>query len=292
MRRPWVIIGYVGYAVGLFALFAYVNFPSQQVRSHILTTLRQFGLEQVRIGDIQPLLPVGLSFNEVSVGHDVGGQAVELVRFPALQVWLRTWLPFASSRHIGFEGGLYGGNVLGAVEWEQNGKAPNLGIRADLRGIRPATHPLVAKWEPQPFEGRLTGSLTFQLADQHWRNGNGRLMLQSEGGSIAGLEVKGLRLPALTYEQLTGELLLSQQRLVVKEFHLRGRDWQLEVQGHISLQELMRQSPLELTIRVRASETLEQQLGMIGMMLRQRRDRRGFSAFKISGTLENPSVML
>lgn len=292
MRRPWIIIGYIGYALGLFALFTYANFPSQQVRSHILTVLRQFGLEQVRIGDIQPLLPMGLSFKEVSVGHDIGGQAAELVRFTALQIWLRTWLPFTSSRRIGFEGGLYGGNVLGAIEWEQNGKARSLGIRADLRGIRPATHPLVASWGPQSFEGRLAGNLTLQLADHQWRNGNGRLMLQSEGGNIAGIEVKGLRLPALAYEQLTGELFLSQQSLVVKEFLLRGRDWQLELHGHISLQEVVRQSPLELTLRVHTSETMEQQLGMIGMMLKQRRDRRGFAAFKISGTLENPSVML
>jgi type II secretion system protein N len=292
VRRSWIIAGYICYAVGLFALFTYLNFPSQQVRSYIVTTLGQVGLDQVWIGDVEPLLPAGLRFREVSVAYHVGGQALELVRFSALQVRLRKWWPFTNAVHLGFEGGLYGGHILGAVKWEQNGETSGLGLRADLRDIRPAAHPLAARWGLQSLESRLAGNIALQLADQRWRTGNGRLIIQGEGGTIAGIEVKGMRLPPLAYEQLTGELLLAQQNLVVKEFVLRGRDWQLEVQGQIAFQEILRQSPLDLTLRVRTSEPLEQQLGMLGMVLKQRRDRRGFSAFKIGGTLENPSAML
>jgi CYTH domain-containing protein len=87
-------------------------------------------------------------------------------------------------------------------------------------------------------------------------------------------------------------MVLQQRSLVLKEFSMRGRDWQLEAHGNVSLQQDTLQSPLNLTIRVRASEGLEQQLGMIGMFLKQRRDRRGFSSFKIGGTLEHPQATL
>jgi type II secretion system protein N len=291
-RRPWVIGGYIGYTLALFALFIYLNFPSQQVQAYVLATLSRLGLHQVRIGAVQPLLPAGMTFREVSVAHEVNGQRLELVHLPALQIWLRRLPPFANPLRIGFEGGLYGGNILGAVEWQENGQEPALGIRVDLRDIRPAVHPLVARLGNPPFEGKLTGNMTLQLSGSHWQDGNGRLMIQGEAGSFAGFEIKGVRLPSLTYEQLTGELVLQQRSLVVKEFSMRGRDWQLEAHGNVSLQQDMLQSPINFTLRVRASEGLEQQLGMVGMFLKQRRDRRGFSAFKIGGTLEHPHATL
>jgi type II secretion system protein N len=291
-RRPWVIGGYVCYAVALFALFTYLKFPSQQVRSFVLTTLSRLGLEQVRIGAVQPLLPAGLTFREVSVAHDVNGEPVELVRLPALQIQLRRLPPFANPLRIGFEGALYGGNILGAMEWERNGRGPALGIHADLRDIRPAAHPLVARLGKPTFEGKVTGNITLHLSGPQWQDGDGRLMIQGEAGSIAGLEIKSVRFPSLVYEQLASELVLQQRNLVVRNFLMQGRDWQVELQGNVSLREVLRQSPIDLSLRVRTSETLQQQLGMIGMFLKGRRDRRGFAAFKIGGTLENPTAML
>jgi type II secretion system protein N len=291
-RRPWVIGGYIGYAVALFVLFTYLNFPSQQVRAFVLTTLGRLGLHQVRIGAVQPLLPAGMTFREVSVAHEVNGQRLELVHVPALQIWLRRLPPFANPLRIGFEGGLYGGNILGAVEWQQNGQEPALGIRVDLQDIRPAAHPLVAKLENPPFEGKLTGNMTLHLPGSHWQDGNGRLTVQGAAGSIGSFEVQGVRLPSLTYEQFTGELVFQQRSLEIKEFSMRSQDWQLEAHGNVSLRQDMLQSPVNLIVRVRASEGIEQQLGMVGMFLKQRRDRRGFSAFKIGGTLERPRATL
>ena len=130
-RQALIVTGYLCYALALFALFAYLKFPSQQVRALVLTTLRHNGLEQIRIGSVAPLLPAGLTFSEVSVARDFDGQAVELMRLPELQVQLQTLRPFANPVRIGFEGGFYGGTLLGALEWESNGKGPNLGIRVE-----------------------------------------------------------------------------------------------------------------------------------------------------------------
>ena len=80
--------------------------------------------------------------------------------------------------------------------------------------------------------------------------------------------------------------------MVVKDLQMRGRDWQVAVQGNVSLNERLRQSPVDLTLRVHTSETLEQQLGLVGIFLKQRRDRLGFTALKISGTLEHLNPVL
>jgi type II secretion system protein N len=291
-RRPLILTGYLCYAVALFALFAYLKFPSQQVRAFVLSTLNHHGLGQIRIGSIQPLLPAGLTLSEVSVAHDVNGQPLELMRMPELQVQLRTLRPFANPIRIGFEGGCYGGMLWGAVEWEHNGKGSTLGIHVDLQDIRPAVHPLAAKLGNASVDGKLAGNITLQLSSAGWQDGNGRLIIQGDAGSIVGLEVGSVRLPALIYEQLAGELTLQQRSVMVKEFQIRGRDWQVDIQGKISLSERLRQSPIDLTLRLRASEAIEQQLGLVGMFLKLRRDRRGFATLKISGTLEHPSPVL
>jgi type II secretion system protein N len=291
-RRPVILAGYLCYAVALFALFAYLKFPSQQVRAFVLTALSHHGLEQIRIGSVHPLLPAGLTFSEVSMTHDIEGQPLELMRIPELQVRLRTLRPFANRRRISFEGGLYGGMLLGAIEWEHNGKGPLLGIQVEMQDIRPAAHPLATKLGNAIVEGKFTGTITLQLSDGRWQDGNGRLVIQSESGSIAGLDIGGVRLPALPYEQLAAEFALQQRHVVVKDFQMRGRDWQVDVQGNVSLNEHLRLSPIDLTLRVRTAESLEQQLGFVGMFLKQRRDRRGFTAVKISGTLEHPNPVL
>jgi type II secretion system protein N len=291
-RRSVILAGYLCYAVALFALFTYLKFPSQQVRAFVLTALSRHGLEQIRIGSVHPLLPAGLTFSEVSVTHDIDGQPLELMRIPELQVRLRTLRPFANPFRIGFAGGLYGGMLWGAIEWEHNGKGPRLGIQVEMQDIRPAAHPLATILGNAIVEGKFTGTITLQLSDGRWQDGNGHLVLQSESGSIAGFDIGGVRLPSLPYEQLAAELALQQRHVVVKNFQMRGRDWQVDVQGNVNLNERLRQSPVDLTLRVRTAESLEQQLGFVGMFLKQRRDRRGFTAVKISGTLEHPNPVL
>jgi type II secretion system protein N len=291
-RRPVIWVSYLCYAVVLFALFTYLKFPSQQVRAFVLMALSHHGLGQIRIGSIQPLLPAGLTLSEVSVTHDVNGQPLELMRMPELQVQLRTLRPFANPLRIGFEGGLYGGMLSGAVEWEHNGRGPLLGIQVNLQDIRPGAHPLTARLGNAIVAGKVAGTITLQLTNGRWQDGTGRLILLGESGSIAGLAIGGVRLPSLTYDQLTAELALQQRHVVVKDLQMSGRDWRVAVQGNVSLNERLGQSPIDLTLRVHTSETLEQQLGLVGIFLKQRRDRQGFTALKISGTLEHLNPVL
>ena len=291
-RRPVIWAGYLCYAVVLFALFTYLKFPSQQVRAFVLSALSHHGLGQIRIGSIQPLLPAGLTFSEVSVSHAVNGQLLELMNMSELQVQLRPLRPFANPLRLGFEGALYGGMLLGTVEWEHNGMEPLLGIHVNLQDIRPAAHPLTAGLGNAIVAGKVAGTITLQLSKGGWQDGTGRLILQGEPGSIAGLDLGGVRLPALTYDHLTAELTLQQRHVVVKDLQMSSRDWQVTVQGNVSLNERLRQSPVDLTVRVHTSGTMEQQLGLVGIFLKQRRDRHGFTALKIKGTLEHLNPVL
>jgi type II secretion system protein N len=293
IRYRWLMVGgYICFGLVLFALFAFIKFPGQQVRATVLTILSHHGLEHLRIGTIQPLLPPGLAFHEVSLTQEVNGQSVELVRFPELRVYLRTLLPFSNPRRLRFEGELYGGSVLGTVEWHQASDTPTVGIRADLQGLRPGMHPVVTRLSHAAMEGTLMAAMTLQISSAPWQEGEGHLVLQGDVGSLSGLEVMGVKLPSLPYEQLAGEFALQTRSVIVRSFLIRGRDWQFDAQGKVGLSERLAQSTLDFTLDVRTSEALEQQLGIVGTTLKQRRDRRGFASFRIGGTLGHPTFIL
>jgi type II secretion system protein N len=291
-RRVLIVCSYICYTLALFALFAYLKFPSQRVHSLVLMTLSRYGLEQVRIGAVQPLLPAGLAFQEVSVAHEVNGQTVEFIRVPELHLYLGTLLPFINPRHLRFAGELYGGNLLGTVQWEENGAGPMVGIEANFQDFHPAVHPMAARLGSVTLDGSLTGAMTLQIPRTQWHQSAGQLVIQGEAGGVLGIEIMGMHLPPLAYEQLTGELLLQLQRVIVKDVLIQGRDWQFQAHGTVNLTEHLPQSPVEMTLRIRTSDAFGQQLGMVGTMLKQRRDQHGFTSLKIGGTLGHPTMQL
>jgi type II secretion system protein N len=178
------------------------------------------------------------------------------------------------------------------VEWGHNGGGPGLGIQVNLQDIQPVTHPLTTKLGNALVAGKLAGTIALQLSNARWQDGDGRLLLRGEAGKLVGLVIGGVPLPALTYEQLTIELALQQGHVMLKDVQMSGRDWQIAVQGRVSLSERLRQSAVDLTLRVHTSEIFVQQLGLAGLFLKQRRDHLGVSTLKVKGTLEHLKPIL
>jgi type II secretion system protein N len=291
-RRPLTIAGYFFYALALFVAFAYLKFPGQEARAMALTGLSRLGLDHVYIEAIHPLLLAGVAFRDIRYSRDVDGQSLDLLRAPEFRVYWRTFVPFADSFRLRFEGELYGGDLSGTIEWQQNRQDAVVEIQGYLREIRPGIHPAVARLGKTTIDGTLLGNLALRVPKSAWKEGQGQLTLKGDAGRITGLEFSGVQLPALPYEQLSAEVVWQMRHVVVRELSIQGRDWQLDVQGKVNLTNHLPASTLDLTMRVRAMDNLEQQLGLIGTVLKQRRDRRGFSSFRIAGTLGQPNIAL
>jgi type II secretion system protein N len=289
--RRWLIVsGYAGYGIALFVLFIYVTFPAPQVRNWLLTSLRHQGVTDLHIDSVQRLFPPGLALRQVRLGLEANGQRSELVRIPVLRVYLTSFLPFANRLRVRFDGELYGGHILGEVTWGHEGEKPRVELHADVRDVRLDGIPSLASLAKAAVKGRLMGSMTLWMPGSRWQEGEGRLVFQTDAGGLSGIEVMGIRLPALAYDQLGGELALRTRSVVVREILVRGRDWQLALRGEVGLTEPLTQSSLDLILGIRSSEALEQQLGVIGALLKQRRERRETPSFRIGGTLSKPSI--
>lgn len=291
-RWPIMVTGYVCYALVLFALFVYVKFPGQQVRGMVLTALSRHGLNQIHIESVTPIFPPGIALRHVSFGHEANGRPVELVRISELRTYLRTLVPFGHLLRVRFEGELYGGNLLGEVVWERTGESPVVEVSANVQDVRLDALPLGDRVGNMKLGGKLVGNMTLRMTSPRWEEGEGRLVFRGDAGGLPAVEVMGVKFPALAYEQFGGELALQTRTVVISDVRALGRDWQLDVRGRVGLTKNLSQSTLDLTLRARVSEALEQQLGLVGTFLKQRRDRRGFASFRIGGTLSNPKFIL
>jgi type II secretion system protein N len=291
-RRPLILAGYCFYALALLAIFVYLKFPNQEARSMVLTTLSRHGLEHVYIATVQPLLSAGIALRDVRYVRDIQGQALDLLRTPEFRLYWRTLVPFARPLRLRFEAEVYGGDMSGTIDWQENDQRTMVDLQARLHDVHPGLHPAVGRLGNTTVEGKLLGDLTLRVPSAAWQEGEGRLTLQGDAGRVTGLAIAGVQLPPLAYEQLSGDVVWQTHDVVVRDFIVRGRDWQFDIQGKLNLTQHLPASPLDLTLRVRASDSLEQQLGLVGTMLKQRRDRRGFSSFRIGGTLGQPSFVL
>ncbi|MGH8055866.1 MAG: type II secretion system protein GspN, partial [Candidatus Entotheonellia bacterium] len=253
-RRSLIVGSYICSGLTLFVLFVYLTFPSQRVRQLLQTTLRQQGLSDISIGSVKPLLPPGLALRQLTVAVESSGQRWELARIPELRIYPHMFVPFWKPLRVGFEGKLYGGHMLGQVTWVQVRDERGLELRADVRDVHLDALPLAAILATPPLQGKLMGTMTLWMPRPRWQESEGRLVFQASAGGLSGIEVMGVRFPALTYDQLGGELALQTRSLVVRELSVRGRDWQLGLRGKVGLNDNFPQSTLELTLGVRSSE--------------------------------------
>jgi type II secretion system protein N len=291
-RRSLIALGYIGYALALCIGFLYLQFPAPEVHRLLQTALTRQGLEALRIGAVQPLWSAGVALRDIRYVREADGRSLDVVGAPELRLYMRTLVPFAKAWRLRFEGELYGGRVAGTVEWQRNGQEATVDLQAALHDLHPGAHPALVQLAKATVDGRLAGEMRLRIANASWQQGEGRVVLHGEAGRVAGLEVGGGQWPSLTYEQVSGEIVWQRRDLLVRDLLIRGRDWQFDLQGHMHLTTPLPASPLDLTVRVRASEPLEQQLGFLGTVLKQRRDRRGIASFRIGGTLGQPRVVL
>jgi len=290
-RRSLMVGAYICSGLTLFVLFVYLTFPSQRVRQLLLTSLREQGLSDISIGSVEPLLPPGLALRQLSLTVEANGAQREWARVPELRIYPHMFVPFWKPPRVGFEGELYGGHMFGEVTWVRVKDEPGIELRADVRDVHLDALPLTATLATPPLQGKLMGTMTLWIPKPRWQESEGRLVFQAGAGGLSGIEVMGVRFPSLAYDHLGGELALQTRSLVVRELSVRGRDWQLGLRGQVGLNDNFPQSTLDLTLGIRSSEALEQQLGSIGAFLKQRRERRELLSFRIGGTLRSPSFI-
>jgi type II secretion system protein N len=244
-------LGWVLASVACFILFLFLTFPYGPLQNRLLTELNRATGWEVRAADWSVGFPAGLEWHDVVLaGPAIGAIPLEDVRatigvFEAILG--RLVLDYAVQLPGGTQGGA--GRATGSLtsaSWQLRGP---VAVKGHLQQMNLAT---VLK--PYVTSGMIQGDFTHRWDSAQGSNG----AIKGEG--TVNLEIKDLMIdrtpsgtqsiPSLTFGRIQAALTCHDAACDVTELKGDGVDGSFSVQGHVTLQQPLQQSLLDLTVTV------------------------------------------
>jgi len=276
VRRMLLIL----YIAGVAAVFLYLGFPSEALRSHVshLVSANLPGVS-VAIAAVRPTLTAGLELRDVRIDYAQSPvAALERVRIRPELLSL-----FQARTGYAFAGILGGGEITGRAEVDSALPGPKISMTARIDGI------LIQQVDRlrNLYGSRLSGRLDGQLNTTEAGALNGKLTITD--GQIE-LAEPLLSQNRFTFRTVTADLSLQNRRLVLRSGRLKGNELDADVSGTISLDQPQATSAVNLSGRVTPHHALLSRVeGSISQGLLR---RRAGIPFRISGPLDAPGFSL
>lgn len=276
VRRMLLIL----YIAGVAAVFLYLGFPSEALRSHVshLVSANLPGFS-VAIAAVRPTLTAGLELRDVRVDYAQSPVAA----FERVHLRPELLSLFQGRTAYAFNGILGGGEISGRAEVDSARPGSKISMTARIDGI------LIQQVDRlrSLYGSRLSGRLDGQLNTTEAGALSGKLTVTD--GQIE-LAEPLLSQSRFTFRTVTADLSLQHRRLVLRSGRLKGSELDADVSGTISLDQPRAASAVNLNGRVTPHHALLSRVeGSIAPGLLR---RRAGIPFRISGPLDAPGFSL
>lgn len=277
LRRTLLIL-YIGVAA---AVFLYVGFPSDALRSHLSHRLSA-GLPglSVGIGALRPTLTVGLELTDVRITYAQNPVAA----FDRVRIQPDLLSLFQSRTGYSFSGSLGGGEVTGRADVDDAaGPAPKISMNARIDGILIQQVDRLRSLYGNRLSGRLDGRLNTTEAGAL----NGKLTITDGQIELASPLLAQNR---FTFRTMEADLTLQNRSLLLRSGRLKGNELDADVSGTITLDPPQTANAMNLAGRVTPHHALLSRAegGIPAGLLR----RRAAIPFRISGSIDAPGFSL
>jgi type II secretion system protein N len=290
--RKWVLLLYGLYSLALVLFLLYLRFPSDAVKNYVESGFgNRMASMDVRIGFVEPVLPLGLVFKNFRL---IDRDTPEKVLFSASDFNVR---PEAGKIIRGIPGAkisckAYGGNVSGRVGFSDSKLKGDMTLDVELNGINLEEHAVLQEALGRRIQGMLEGTVNFNGQPGNLPAGNGRIKLIAKEGHV---EIDNVFLEIDTVEFsrviLAGDLMKGKFNLVTGD--IEGPDYRGSLTGTASLVSGLMGSRLDLQGWIELFPSFFTQKGAPNRLnyIRQRL-KRGKLNFSIKGTVAKPVVNL
>jgi type II secretion system protein N len=248
MKGP---LGWILASLACFILFLFLTFPYGPLQNRLLTELNRATGWEVRAADWSVGFPAGLEWHDVVLaGPAIGAIPLEDVRatigvFEAILG--RLVLDYAVQLPGGTQGGA--GRATGSLttaSWQLRGP---VAVKGHLQQMNLAT---VLK--PYVTSGMIQGDFAHRWDSAQGSNaaikGEGTVKLEIKDLVIDRIPSGSQSMPSLTFGRIQAALTCRDAACDVTELKGDGVDGSFSVQGHVTLQQPLQQSLLDLAVTV------------------------------------------
>ena len=153
--RNWFF--YIAYTLFAVGLFLYLLFPAESFKGAVSTyLLKTFPAYQIQIGQVQPVLPLGLGMDSVRITQQ---DRLDLL-IDELQLAPKLVTLFSDAKTINFRGRAYSGTLNGNFDFNQHEAGLHSEIILNLAGIRINEIENLQKVIKRKLSGSLSGIVT------------------------------------------------------------------------------------------------------------------------------------
>ena len=279
-RKVLRFMGYSTFFWTFFWLFAYLTFPYERVRDRIVQEVefpkdargnRRPSGYQLEIVDLQPSWFTGIEARGVRIIKPAEGEEPTVdVLLEEVNARVSLLSLLTGTVAVTFDARLASGSMEGEFEY---GDASSLRLNI-VEPIMLQRVSIIRTFLGLPLAGRLSGDIDVSLPAEI-REAAGHVNLVAEGLRIGDGQAK-LRLPGMpngiTLERInagrmTIQLDIAAGVATVRRLRSRGDDAELDGEGTINLMQPLRQSRLDLLVRLKILDAYRQQSDRARSML-------------------------
>ena len=271
-RKALRFMGYSTFFWTFFWLFAYLTFPYERVRDRIVQEVefpkdargnRRPSGYQLEILELEPSWFTGVEARGVRVIRPGEGEepTVDVV-FEEVNARISLLSLLSGTVAVTFDARLAGGAIEGELEYgDESSLVLNVVEPVRLGGVS-----IIRAFLGLPLGGTLSGNIDVTLPEDI-SAASGHVDLRTEGLTIGDGQAK-LRLPGMpngiTLERInagrmTIRLAIEGGVATVQRLRSRGEDAELDGEGSINLMQPLRQSRLDLLVRLKILDAYRQQ---------------------------------
>jgi type II secretion system protein N len=268
------------YIMAAAAVFLYMGFPSDAVRSHVSHRLSA-GLPglSIGIGMLRPTLTAGLELTDVRIAYAQNPVAA----FDRVRIQPDLLSLFQTHTGYSFTGSLGGGEITGRAEVDAAGPAPKVSVNARIDGVLIQQVDRLRNLYGHRLSGRLDGQLNTTAGGAL----NGKLTLTDGQIELASPLMAQSR---FTFRTVEADLTLQNRSLLLRSGRLKGNELDADVSGTITLDPPQAANAMNLSGRVTPHHALLSRAeGTIPAGLLR---RRAAIPFRISGSIDAPGFSL
>jgi type II secretion system protein N len=279
--KKWLL--YITYTLAAVGCFFYLLFPAETFKGAVSTYLSKMLPDyQIQINRLQPVLPLGLGFEQVIVSQNDR----MLAQIDSLDISPRIATLLSSQKTINFRGKAYQGSLGGHVDVNPSDNTTQTDIFLELTDIQLADIRQLQERLGRKLSGLLNGEVNLTATNGTSNGIKGKLDLTDVRFELSNPIIN---IKEVTLNLVDAEFIVNKQVFSLKRLEAKGGQIEGSLTGTIMIRKPMGASRINLRGSFFPQEVLLASFKEMlpGNVFKQQLADKGMP-IRISGTIQNP----